>query len=65
MSEVSDATQIIMMTARGGYILGKIGIAAAAKAIWKFRGGADQLRMRADTEPNPLVYDLTCRELGI
>ena len=27
MSEVSDATQIIMMTARGGYLLGKISIA--------------------------------------
>jgi predicted protein tyrosine phosphatase len=44
---------------------GKSRSAAAAKAIWKFRGGTDQLRMRADTEPNPLVYDLTCRELGI
>jgi predicted protein tyrosine phosphatase len=44
---------------------GKSRSAAAAKAIWKFRGGTDQLRMGADTEPNPLVYDLTCRELGI
>ena len=29
MSEVSDATQIIMMTARGGYLLGKISIKKA------------------------------------
>ena len=54
MSEVSDATQIIMMTARGGYLLGKISIAMASRTLklldtlyhakWKGKTSFNRLR---------------------
>ena len=54
MSEVSDATQIIMMTARGGYLLGKISISMASRALklldtlyhakWKGKTSFNRLR---------------------
>ena len=33
MSEVSDATQIVLLTARGGYLLGRISIAMAIRTL--------------------------------
>ncbi len=39
--------------------------AAVAKAIYRFRGGIDEFYMQEDAVPNPLVYALACRTLGI
>ena len=39
--------------------------AAVAKAIYEFRGCQDQLLTGPRFAPNPLVYDLACRALGI
>ena len=39
--------------------------AAVAQAVCRFRGGRDELRSKRPLAPNPLVYDLACRELGV
>ena len=39
--------------------------AAVAKAIFVFRGNRDTVRSQKTFRPNPLVYELACRELGI
>lgn len=39
--------------------------AAVAKAVYEFRGGVDEIRAGRVLSPNPLVYTLACRELGI
>ena len=39
--------------------------AAVATAIYEYRGKIDELRLKRDACPNPLVYMLACRELGI
>lgn len=39
--------------------------AAVAKAVCEFRGRKDELRFDSMPLPNPLVYALACRELGI
>lgn len=39
--------------------------AAVAAAISEYRGGMDTVRIRQRYAPNPLVYTLACRELGI
>ena len=39
--------------------------AAVAKAVFEFRGRKDKLRMERDAYPNPRVYTLARRELGI
>ena len=39
--------------------------AAVAQAIYRYRGERDQLRPGWAFAPNPLVYELACRELGI
>lgn len=39
--------------------------AAVAAAFYEYRGGTDELRTRQRFSPNPLVYSLACRELGI
>ena len=39
--------------------------AAAASAIWKFRGGSDTILTHQRFAPNRLVYILACKELGI
>ena len=39
--------------------------AAVAQAVRRFRGGRDELRSSRPLAPNPLVYDLACRELGL
>ena len=39
--------------------------AAIAKAVYEFRGGIDEIRAGRALSPNPLVYTLACRELGI
>ena len=39
--------------------------AAVATAIYEFRGCRDVLRTAQRFSPNPLVYRLACRELGI
>ena len=39
--------------------------AAVAKAVYEFRGCKDVLPMHQKVSPNPLVYQLACRELGI
>ena len=44
---------------------GKSRSAAVARAIYEFLGSKDDLRIRKDAVPNPRVYDLACRELGI
>ena len=54
MSEVSDATQIVLLTARGGYLLGRISIAMAIRTLkllntlyhakWKGKTSFNRLR---------------------
>lgn len=44
---------------------GKSRSAAVAKAICMFRGQTCDLRSQEELSPNPLVYGLACRELGI
>ena len=54
MSEVSDATQIVLLTARGGYLLGRISIGMAVRTLkllntlyhakWKGRTSFNRLR---------------------
>ena len=44
---------------------GKSRSAAVAIAIYEFLGCKDELRVSKDALPNPRVYDLACRELGI
>ena len=39
--------------------------AAVAAAVFEFRGGADVLMTHGRFAPNPRVYALACRELGI
>ena len=39
--------------------------AAAAAALYEYRGCLDMVRTQQRYAPNPLVYTLTCRELGI
>ena len=39
--------------------------AAAASAIWKFRGGSDTILTHQRFAPNRLAYILACKELGI
>ena len=39
--------------------------AAVAKAVYRYRGSRDEICTEKDISPNPLVYDLACRELGI
>lgn len=39
--------------------------AAVATAIYEYRGKKDELRLKRDACPNPLVYMLAYRELGI
>ena len=39
--------------------------AAVASAVYEFRGRRDELRGAREASPNPLVYALACRELGI
>lgn len=39
--------------------------AAVAKAVYEFRGKVDEIRAGRVLSPNPLVYTLACRELGI
>lgn len=39
--------------------------AAVAKAVCQFRKQADELCSQEELSPNPLVYALACRELGI
>ncbi|HAE45738.1 MAG TPA: hypothetical protein DCG37_09130, partial [Lachnospiraceae bacterium] len=39
--------------------------AAVATAIYEYRGKEDELHLKRDACPNPLVYMLACRELGI
>ena len=39
--------------------------AAVAAAVFEFRDGADRLTTHGRFAPNPLVYALSCRELGI
>ncbi len=39
--------------------------AAVAAAVCEYRGRQDELRTRQRFAPNPLVYALACRELGI
>ena len=39
--------------------------AAVATAIYEYGGKIDELRLKRDACPNPLVYMLACRELGI
>ena len=38
---------------------------AVAKAVFEFRGETDELIAGRDLSPNPLVYSLARRELGI
>ena len=38
---------------------------AVAKAIYEFRGRIDDIKASRVLSPNPLVYVLACRELGI
>ena len=38
---------------------------AVAKAVYEFRGRIDEIRAGRALSPNPLVYALACRELGI
>jgi len=44
---------------------GKSRSAAVATAIYEYRGKKDRLLIKRDAWPNPLVYMLVCRELGI
>ena len=37
--------------------------AAVAEAVYEFRGRIDDIRARRTLSPNPLVYELVCREL--
>ena len=39
--------------------------AAVATAIYEFRGRKDKLRIKREAVPNPRVYMLACRQLGI
>ena len=39
--------------------------AAVAKAVWEYRGCKDTVHALQTLSPNPLVYALACRELGI
>ena len=39
--------------------------AAVAKAIREYRGGADEMRTERPIYPNPLVFTLALRELGM
>ena len=39
--------------------------AAVASAVYEFRGRRDELCGAREASPNPLVYALACRELGI
>ena len=39
--------------------------AAVAKAVWEYRGCKDTVHTWQTVSPNPLVYALACRELGI
>ena len=44
---------------------GKSRSAAVAMAVCRFRNQAEELRSDEELSPNPLVYALACRELGI
>lgn len=39
--------------------------AAVAKAVFEYRGASDVIHAQQQVLPNPLVYTLACRELGI
>ena len=39
--------------------------AALAQAVFRYRGGRDEVKTQRPPDPNPLVYELACRELGL
>ena len=39
--------------------------AALAQAVFRYHGGRDEVKTQRPPDPNPLVYELACRELGL